>query len=331
MRRIRGATTMITACVVVALASCSVSTSASSPTTTQAQRVAHAFAKMSVDVAKKDGFTSAWSTPKLADRTSLPDGEKVSLWVTSDVTKGLPTFGYYIDMIRNKPKGASGISSWGQVSEGVFLESGMPPVVVGNVGFSSAVGVRVSVDGRSANLPVTQGYFLVPWRLTTNTSAKFTITLLDQWGKPFGTVSDLSLVGGRAPAIGATAIPKPVSDLPDCMASAVSTWPVEAVTEGVPAAVYAYFKAKNLLPITIYKNSENVLDPVQQRLGWHSCSNGNSSIGGYAGSVPMSATKAVMVYVHHAPYPIVESSDSFVTLAMMPGKGWQVVGEGTGP
>jgi hypothetical protein len=189
---------LVVASVVAALTSCSVSVS-SPPTSTEADRVAQTFAKMSVDVAHKDGFTSVWSTPKLAGRTSLPDGQKVSLWVAGDVSKGVPTRGYYLDFIRNKPKGTSGMSSWGQETQKVSLESGMPPIVVGDVGSWPAKTVRVFVGGSSVDLRVIEDFFLVPGDRTADISKRFTITLLDATGTPLGTVSDLLASGSGTP------------------------------------------------------------------------------------------------------------------------------------
>ncbi|MFA5919540.1 MAG: hypothetical protein WC800_08405, partial [Candidatus Nanopelagicaceae bacterium] len=88
---------------------------------------------------------------------------------------------------------------------------------------------------------------------------------------------------------------------------------------------------KHLTPITIYKNQEMVLDVKEQSVGVHSCRNLDGGTGGYVGAVPLTATAAVMVYVKHEPYPTTQTPSNFVTLARMPGTGWTVVAEGTGP
>lgn len=179
-----------------------------SPTTPEGQRVAHAFADMSLEVAHEDGYASSWSSPKLAGRTSLPDGARVSLWVVSNVSKGTTVTGYYVDLVRDKSKGTSGTSAWSQApAQQVSLGRVLGSVVVGNVSSPAANSVRVSVDGRSVELPVTYGYFLVPGELTSNASATFTITLLDQSGTPFGTESVLSTSGTPTPSPSATATP----------------------------------------------------------------------------------------------------------------------------
>jgi hypothetical protein len=184
--------------LLVALTSCSISMS-KPPTSGEADRVAKAFAKISADAKQKDGVAPTWSIPKLAAKTSLPDREKATLWVASEESKGILTRGYYLDIVRNKPKRASGMSLWGRPTQQVSLDRSMPPIVIGNVGSWPAKTVRVIVGGTSIDLPVSGGYFLIPSERTTNISQKFTITLLNKTGAPIGTVSDLSAPGSGTP------------------------------------------------------------------------------------------------------------------------------------
>ncbi|HUW78913.1 MAG TPA: hypothetical protein VMV52_09235 [Candidatus Nanopelagicaceae bacterium] len=326
----------LTACVIAALTGCSnpASNSGSSvpvSTKTEAQRITASFAKIKTEVAKKDGSPSDWSKPILAAKTTLKNGRIASLWVADNVSPGLPTHGYYLDITSKESTALRGVSSWTEGSQEISIENRSGNAVVGDVGSWDVTNVGISNGSSNADVPVTKGYFLIPSDLTSDPSSRFTITLLDQWGMPFGVASDLSLWSGGKPITSISAIPAASSGLLDCMASAVSTWPVRSLTAGVRTAAVAYYKAKKLLPITIYKNSENVLDVEQQRLGFHWCNSGDGGIGGYAGSVPMGATEAVMIYVHHAPYPIVDASDHFLTVALISGDGWKVVGEGTGP
>lgn len=95
--------------------------------------------------------------------------------------------------------------------------------------------------------------------------------------------------------------------------------------------VTKYYSEKHLTPITISKNQEMVLDVKEQSVGVHSCENEGGGVGGYVGAVPLTATAAVMVYVQHKPYPTTQTPSNFVTLAQIPGTGWTVVAEGTGP
>jgi len=123
--------------------------------------------------------------------------------------------------------------------------------------------------------------------------------------------------------------PTPTTTLAPC--PVVENWPVKPVTADVLAVVTQYYSEKHLTPITIYKNQEMILDVKEQSVGVHSCRNLDGGTGGYVGAVPLTATAAVMVYVKHEPYPTTQTPSNFVTLARMPGTGWTVVAEGTGP
>jgi hypothetical protein len=137
----------------------------------------------------------------------------------------------------------------------------------------------------------------------------------------------LAVVMSAAPPVMASA---PTGDVV-ASCTTMADWPTTKVTPGVRATVVAYYRARNLLPATIDRNRQYVLDVDTQRVGVHSCANPDGTISQYAGSVPAGATSAVMVYVHHQPYPETEAPANFVTLARSPGKAWRVVGEGTGP
>jgi hypothetical protein len=126
-----------------------------------------------------------------------------------------------------------------------------------------------------------------------------------------------------------TPTPTPTTTLTPC--PVVANWPVKPVTADVLAVVTQYYSAKHLTPITIYKNQEMILDVKEQSAGVHYCQNVGGGTGGYVGAVPLTATAAIMVYVKHEPYPTTQTPSNFVTLAQMPGTGWTVVGEGTGP
>jgi hypothetical protein len=298
--------------------------------TTEAQRVAQAFTQLSVGAKLKDGLPPIKLTPKLATRTSLPNGGNVSLWVASNMSR--PALGrcYYLEFTSNKSRATSGQSSCGGATEQISLNR-FGSVVLGDVGSWPATRVLVAITGNYVDLPVTKSYFLVPSAYTSGTSEKFRVTLLDAVRMPFAAISDLSAPGSGSPPAtpGATAIQQLKRVLSPC--TPVSSWPVRAISEGVRPAVVAYYEKKGLLPIRIYKNSENVLNLEDQSLGWHWCNTGDGIIGGYQGQVPLNATAAVMVYVYHAPYLVVNASEHFLTVAKIPGKGWQVVGENTAP
>lgn len=138
-----------------------------------------------------------------------------------------------------------------------------------------------------------------------------------------------------AALIGAVGAPAPAAasassdDLPAC--TSMADWPTRPVTSSVRAAVAAYYRAKGLAPVAIAQHREYVLDVEEQRTGTHWCLNPDGSKSGYVGNVPKWATRAVMVYARHRPYPVTESPANFVTLAKAPGRPWKVVGEDTGP
>ncbi|HUV57659.1 MAG TPA: DUF4232 domain-containing protein [Acidimicrobiales bacterium] len=109
-----------------------------------------------------------------------------------------------------------------------------------------------------------------------------------------------------------------------------TNWPTKTVTADVVNAVTKYYISRNLAPITIANNREWIVPLATQRVGTHWCLNADGSVSGYTGSVPLSATAAVMVYVHHKPYPVTEAPSHFVILAKIAGV-WKVVAENTGP
>jgi len=133
---------------------------------------------------------------------------------------------------------------------------------------------------------------------------------------------------GTSPASSASNAVTPVAVLPACWT--LDTSPVVPLTAPVRAVVTQYYLAKQLGPVTFYKNQEWVLNVVQQSKGVHYCKNPDGSKSGYVGSVPATATAAVMVEATHKPYPVTQSPTHFVTVAKLPG-GWKVVAEGTGP
>jgi len=130
-----------------------------------------------------------------------------------------------------------------------------------------------------------------------------------------------------------TSVPNPTPSMSTTLnpCPVMANWLIMPVSADVLAAVTYYYSAKHLTPITISKSQELNLDVKEQSAGWHYCQNVGGGTGGYAGAVPPKATAAVMVYVQHKPYPSMPITSNFVTLALIPGTGWRVVAEGTGP
>jgi hypothetical protein len=283
---------LIAACVVAALASCTKTMPTANPT--EGQRVAQAFTQNSTGAQVKDGLPPVKLTPRLAARTPIPNGGEASLWVATKLSQRALGHCYFLEFTSNKSKATSGASNCDGPPEAVTLKR-FGSIVVGSVGSWPANRVLVGHPGGYVELPVTESYFLLPSAYTGGTSEKFKVTLLDTVRTPFAVVSDLSAPGtGAPPAIlGATAIQQLRRVLAPC--TAVSSWPVRTISEGVRPTVVAYYETKHLLPISIYKNSENVLNLEDQSLGWHWCNTGDGIIGGYQGQVPLDATSAVMI------------------------------------
>ena len=116
--------------------------------------------------------------------------------------------------------------------------------------------------------------------------------------------------------------------LPRCPSTA--TWPVAPVSAPVKNALTAYYAARHLTPITLYRNRVWVLNVALERIGTHWCLNAGGGRSGYVGVVPKNATAAVLVQVKHRPYPVTRSATTFATVAKIP-TGWRVVSDDTGP
>lgn len=107
--------------------------------------------------------------------------------------------------------------------------------------------------------------------------------------------------------------------------------PTVLVDSAMLTAITKYFTQQGLAPATLITPTAKVLDMSAQELGTHECANPDGGLGGYGGAVPTGASEAVMAYVRHKPYEATGADSTFVTLAKMPGLGWMVVSEGTGP
>lgn len=150
--------------------------------------------------------------------------------------------------------------------------------------------------------------------LTNGTSYTFTVVAMN--------------ASGTGPASSVSNAVTPVVALSACWS--LDTSPTAPLAPAVRMVVTQYYVVKHLGPVTFHKNQEWVLNVVEQSKGVHYCKNPDGSKSGYVGSVPASATAAVMVEATHKPYPVVGSPTHFVTVAKLP-TGWKVVAEGTGP
>lgn len=84
-------------------------------------------------------------------------------------------------------------------------------------------------------------------------------------------------------------------------------------------------------PVTILRKFTAVVDVRSESATPHICIYSDGRQVAYTGKVPTSATQAIEVAVHHAPWPPTENVLNFVMLAKIPTKGWIVIDEGTAP
>ena len=148
-------------------------------------------------------------------------------------------------------------------------------------------------------------------------------------GSPTGQ-GQLVGVSPFTPTPAATYANAPAASTTFAVCNFYSNWLTKAVTADVVSAVTQYYVLRKLAPITIANNREWIVPLATERVGVHWCLNADGSVSGYTGSVPLKATAAVMIYVHHKPYPVTEAPSHFVILASIAGV-WKVVAENTGP
>ena len=106
---------------------------------------------------------------------------------------------------------------------------------------------------------------------------------------------------------------------------------MKPVNKEVRAAVVKYYALKELGPITIYKNREQIKEVKLWTVGVHWCLNAPGSKGAYVGAVPKAVPSAVEVFVGNKPYSGNPVTQNFLMVAKVKLKGWVVVGENTSP
>ncbi len=182
------------------------------------------------------------------------------------------------------------------------------------------------VERRAARVAVSLGGALSPG-LSASTSL---LGRLAQCRGPISGMGQLVGVSSWRASVRDTYATAAISRGTVLVCTGPSSWPTRHVSGDVLRAISAYYAAKKLTPATVPSGTEWVLNVVAYRVGTHWCLNADGGYGGYSGSVPATASAAVMVLVRHRAYPVTQNSSSFVTLAQVKGL-WRVVGEGTGP
>ena len=172
--------------------------SSASTKAAETTRVHEAFQRMSMVLAHQDGVPPVELTPVRAGVASFPDGTKASLWVADAATIGIRSHCLYVD--ESLKGGFSGYreSACGVPGIDVTLER-QGSLVTGYIGLTPADTVLVNVNGLPTRISVTFGYFILPGALSTDSNAKFTITLMSKTGESLGTVTDLMAPGSATP------------------------------------------------------------------------------------------------------------------------------------
>lgn len=165
-------------------------------TPNEAERVQGAFARMSKDVAQKDGITPTKLAAKRAGATLFPDGTKATLWVTGSTSSQVRSRCFYVDVTLNRSAATAGQSGCGQPTNVVALTR-VGAIVIGDVGSWPARTARLFGAGNTVDFPVTNGYFLVSGDLSAGSDKTFRIALLNEAGVSLGTVTGLQAPGSH--------------------------------------------------------------------------------------------------------------------------------------
>jgi hypothetical protein len=137
--------------------------------------------------------------------------------------------------------------------------------------------------------------------------------------------TSIGVVGEPAGSVG---LGDATTTLPVC--PSIDSWPVRPVSAAVTQALRAYYAARHLTPVSIYRGRMWVLNVRTESVGVHWCRNVGGGRSGYVGEVPKGASAAVLVRVTHRAYPVTGSATTYATVAEV-AKRWRVVGDDTAP
>ena len=214
---------------------------------------------------------------------------------------------------KNKPSAPQSVHA--SAGNGFANVSWSRPMSTGGRALTEYIVSSHPANGDCVTVPATTTCTI--WELTNERS--YTFTVVAKMAKGAGpSSSPSSAVTPRAS----------LRVLPICDVGVVR--PTKAVPAQVVAAVTAYYAARHLTPIKIFRSQETILNVHEWPIGFNYCRHVGGGVSGEGGFVPSNAAAAVMVLVDHKPYPVTGFSTHFVSVALIPRVGWRVVGEFTG-
>ncbi|RKR86137.1 hypothetical protein BDK92_0359 [Micromonospora pisi] len=161
------------------------------PAPDQQTRVDQAFQRYADGVREKEGVSEPPTQHLLAGTDQLPNGTRISLWVTDPVASDhLRARCYYLDL-EDHGGWVSGFGGCGGADDQVTVNRNSE-IVFGTVGTWPATMVRITRGGPPTEVTVTGGWFLVPHAVSEPTAAGYAIVLVGADGATLGTVRDLT-------------------------------------------------------------------------------------------------------------------------------------------
>jgi len=166
---------------------------------TREERVVAQFAKMAADVAGKESLPRP---PQLSyllvDEDRTDDGRVRSLWATAPGQNLSRCFYLDTENAGQFVQGAGGCGGGPDRGRKVSLNGAADESegdLCGDVGSWAASSVSITANGLEATVPVKNGYFLVPVRVTTTGARAYDVSLLDGETKVIGQAADVKAPG----------------------------------------------------------------------------------------------------------------------------------------
>lgn len=287
------------------------------------------------------------ATPSASVNTNVPDVPGVievpvgaiptsegHLWrITSDSNKQLAQCftrekiiftGLHALNYANDIPGAQASVSWvtGVIAPPNYFSSAVQLCMTGGDRTSDLTGLTPGDPGASATTATngpTHSY-----ATSTSVDGMMLLTFWTQPGAPVMSPSPANVMGFRAVALYKLAIMG--VKMPEVMACQMVA---ERPIAKVPSEVLTLIKDKyaDLAPVSILSQITGVVDVRAESVAPHICLYSDGRQMAYVGKVPTSATQAIEVAVKHQPDRVTGGTNSFVTFAKIPTKGWIIVDE----